>query len=57
MSESKVDTAEANIIKFAERVDAVHQGEPAALVIVTATGSAGFRSDGVHVTPIPALAP
>jgi hypothetical protein len=28
----------------------VHQGEPAALVIVTATGTAGFRSDGIHVT-------
>jgi len=57
MSQSDVDTAAANLIKFTERVDTVHQGEPAALVVVTATGSAGLRSDGVHITPITALAP
>ena len=57
MSQSDVDTAAANLIKFTKRVDTVHQGEPAALVVVTATGSAGLRSDGVHITPITALAP
>jgi predicted AAA+ superfamily ATPase len=57
MSQAEVDNAAANLLRFAERIDTEHQGEPAALVVVTATGSAGQRSDGVHVTPITALAP
>jgi hypothetical protein len=43
--------------KFRQRVDDERQGAPAALVVVTATGAAGQRSDGVHVVPITALGP
>lgn len=57
MSQAEVDTAAANLLRFAERIDTKHQGEPAALVVITSTGSAGQRSDGVHVVPITALAP
>jgi len=57
MSQADIDIAAANLINFKERVDTQHQGEPAALIVVTATGSAGQRGDGVHVTPITALAP
>lgn len=57
MGNSQVDAAAANLLRFAERIDTGRQGEPAALVVVTATGSAGQRSDGVHVAPITALAP
>lgn len=57
MSQSDVDTAANNLLKFSERVDTQTHGEPAALVVITATGAAGQRSDGVHVVPITALAP
>jgi predicted AAA+ superfamily ATPase len=57
MSQAEVDTAAAGLRRFAERIDTARQGEPAALVVITATGSAGQRSDGVHVAPITALAP
>ncbi|MEA5116207.1 MAG: DUF4143 domain-containing protein [Propionicimonas sp.] len=57
MSQNDVDAAAANLLKFSERVDVATQGEPAALVVITATGAAGQRSDGVHVAPITSLAP
>lgn len=57
MSPLDVDAAAANLVKFSERVDKRTHGEPAALVVITATGAAGQRSDGVHVVPITALAP
>lgn len=43
--------------RFGGRVDTGEQGQPDALIVITATGSAGRRSDGVHVAPITALAP
>lgn len=57
MSQREVDKAAKQLLDFASRVDAVKQGVPAALIVVTATGSAGRRPDGVHVVPISALAP
>lgn len=57
MSQNEVDKAAAGLLKFAQRVDTSRQGNPAALVVVTATGSAGRRADGVNVVPITALAP
>lgn len=56
MGHSQIDAAVASLRRFAERIATGRQSEPAALVVVTATGSAGQRSDGVHVTPITALA-
>jgi predicted AAA+ superfamily ATPase len=57
MSQSDIDSAARSLLRFADRIDAQRQGLPEALVVVTATGSAGRRSDGVHVTPVTALAP
>jgi predicted AAA+ superfamily ATPase len=57
MSQNDVDRAAAGLLSFAQRVDTGKQGPPAALIVITATGSAGRRPDGVHVVPITALAP
>lgn len=57
MSQRDVGKAAAQLLDFAARVDTRKQGEQAALIVVTATGSAGRRPDGVHVVPITALAP
>ena len=57
MSQRDVDKAAAQLLDFAGRIDTGKQGEHAALIVVTATGSAGRRPDGVHVVPITALAP
>jgi len=57
MSTSEVDTAAANLTKFVQRIDTSRHGEPQSLIVVTATGSAGTRNDGVHVVPITALRP
>ncbi|WP_449277945.1 ATP-binding protein [Leucobacter sp. GX24907] len=57
MSQREVDKAAAGLLNFVQRVDSGKQGEPVALIVITATGSAGRRSDGVHVAPITALAP
>jgi predicted AAA+ superfamily ATPase len=52
-----VDVAAAQLLKFATRVDTSRCGEPAALVVITATGYAYRRSDGVTVVPIGTLGP
>lgn len=57
MSQKQVDKAAAGLLNFAQRVDTAKQGQPDALIVVTAAGGAGRRADGVHVTPITALAP
>ncbi|HWD60928.1 MAG TPA: DUF4143 domain-containing protein [Humibacter sp.] len=57
MSQSEVDTAAASLLKLTKRVEINVQGEPSALIVITATGAAGRRSDGIHVTPITALSP
>lgn len=57
MSQRKVEKAAVGLLKFAQRVDTSKQGQPDALIVITAVGSAGRRADGVHVAPITALAP
>lgn len=57
MSQKDVDKAAAGLLNFAQRVDAQKQGLATALIVLTATGSAGRRPDGVHVVPLTALAP
>ena len=52
-----VDTAAAALLKFASTVDQDRHGPPAALGVITSTGAAGRRPDGVHVIPIGCLAP
>jgi hypothetical protein len=57
MNQNDVDKAAAGLVNFEQRIDTGRQGKPAALIVVTATGSAGRRLDGVNVVPITALAP
>jgi len=57
MSQLDVDVAAANLLRCSRRIDTNRHGPPVALIVITATGSAGCRSDGVHVTPITALGP
>lgn len=57
MSQNDVDTAATGLLHFAQRIDTGKHGPPAALIVVTASGSAGRRPDGVNVVPITALAP
>ena len=52
-----IDEAAGNLLKLKERVNTDKMGEPAALLIVTATGYTYRRPDGVTVAPIGALGP
>jgi len=55
--QSTIDAAAKGLLDFAAVVDTSKHGDPAALVVVTATGGGGKRADGVHVVPISALGP
>ncbi|MEI6363875.1 MAG: DUF4143 domain-containing protein [Actinomycetes bacterium] len=55
LGQAHVDQAAANLIKLRERVDTASSGDPVGLVVVTATGSAYTRPDGVHVVPAASL--
>ena len=55
LGHSQVDQAAANLVAIRHRVDAQSTGEAVALVVVTATGAACTRSDGVIVLPACAL--
>ena len=55
LGHSQVDQAAANLIALRDRVDARSTGEAVALVVVTATGAAYTRLDGVIVLPACAL--
>ncbi len=52
-----VDSTAASLLRFADTVDTSVHGEPAVLGVITSTGYAGRRPDGVHVIPVTALAP
>lgn len=52
-----IDGAAANLLAFADEIDPKRTGAPAALVVITATGAAGRRPDGVHVVPLTTLGP
>ena len=52
-----INQAAENLLKFKEKVDVKTSGEPAFLAIVTATGHAYQREDGVYVLPIATLQP
>jgi hypothetical protein len=52
-----VEVAAASLKRFAAAVDQDKHGSPAALGVITSTGYAGLRPDGVHVIPIAALGP
>lgn len=57
LGQGYVDAAAANLTRFAERVDAEKIGPPATLGVITGTGYAFRRPDGVDVVPIGAMGP
>lgn len=57
MGSARVDEAAAALLKFADRVDTARCGEPTRLGVITATGYAYTRPDGVAVIPVGALGP
>ena len=56
-SPGSVDTAAAALLRLRRLVDARRSGRPAKLLVITATGYAYERSDGVAVAPITLLGP
>lgn len=52
-----IDTAAGNLLKFRDRVDTATTGDPKKLAVITATGYAYERPDGVAVIPVGALGP
>jgi len=53
----QIDDAGKTLRKFAGKIDTTRCGEPAFLAVVTATGYAYTREDGVYVLPIGTLRP
>ncbi len=53
----QIDEAAANLLAFRARVNVEAQGAPIFLAVVTATGPAYVRADGIFVIPIGALGP
>jgi len=56
-NQSVIDDAARGLLSFAAEIDINRHGEPAALVVLTATGGAGRRPDGVHVVLLTTLGP
>lgn len=52
-----IDAAASALLRFADRVDNAHAGEPALLAVIVATGYGYVRDDGIAVIPIGALGP
>ena len=57
MNPADTDKAAASLLSFAEKVDQGKAGPPAALGVITSTGFAYRRPDGVTVLPIGTLGP
>lgn len=57
LSPAAVDDAAVALRRFAANIDTTVHGEPKVLGVITSTGYAGRRDDGVHVIPISTLGP
>lgn len=57
LNPDSVDAAAASLLRFASTIDTTRHGHPAVLGVITSTGYAGCRPDGVHVIPITTLGP
>lgn len=57
MNPADADKAAASLLSFAGKVDHGKAGAPSALGVITSSGFAYRRPDGVHVLPIGALGP
>lgn len=54
---NQVDAAAAGLLAFRRKIDIDASGEPIFMAVVTATGPAYVREDGIYVIPIGALRP
>lgn len=54
---NQIDSAAENLLKFSKKIDTEYCGNPAFMAVVTATGSAYRRADGIYIIPISSLAP
>ena len=57
LGSGQVDKGAETLLRFARQVDTGRCGDPAFLAVVTATGYAYTRPDGVSVVPLATLAP
>lgn len=57
LNPAAADEAASALLRFAAAVDTSKHREPAVLGVITSTGYAGRRADGVHAVPIGALGP
>lgn len=58
LNPTRIDEAAANLLRFANKIDADRVGTPAVLGVITATGYGYTRTDDVVVIiPIGALGP
>ena len=57
LNPAAIDEAAASLLRFAAGVDTTRHGAPAVLGVITSTGFAGRRPDGVVVVPIGTLGP
>lgn len=57
LNPKQVDQGAVSLLRFAESVDTKKHGDPVALGVITSTGYAGKREDGVSVIPIGTLGP
>lgn len=55
LNDSWADEAADNLLKLKNKIDSKHMNSPSFLAVVTATGSAYTRKDGVHVIPLTCL--
>lgn len=55
LGQDLLDDAATHLVRFSEKIDTERMGKPASLVILTGSGYAYTRRDGVHVVPIDLL--
>lgn len=54
---SEINKAAENLLKLKNRIDTTRMKDPSFMMVITATGYAYTRPDGVHVVPIGCLKP
>ena len=57
LGQGQIESAAATLLRFASKIDTQTAGAPAMLGVITGTGYAYWRRDGVAVVPIGALGP
>lgn len=57
LGHTRIDEAAENLLAFVGKIDTSACGQPGVLAVVTGTGLAYRRKDGVHVVPIGTLGP